>query len=125
MEKAVEDGEPLCVLDNLILSMVGADEFYPGYEKIHPGGKFLITRNYGRDISKFFYGGYVMMAGQIPHTHTLAALKICEALVVGVVSRQTFVRDHPCKISDRARVNNATSTFELTHIDNQVVHNWK
>ena len=63
LEKAVEDGEPLVVLDNLILSMVGADEFYPGYEKIHPGGKFLITRNYGRDISKFFYGGYVMING--------------------------------------------------------------
>ena len=86
MEKAVEDGEPLCVLDNLILSMVGADEFYPGYEKIHPGGKFLITRNYGRDISKFFYGGYVLVSDTKVHTHTPAALKICEALVVGVLN---------------------------------------
>ena len=80
------DGEPLVVLDNLILSMQGDDKFWPGYEKIHPGGKFIITRNYGRDISKFFYGGYVMIDGQQPHPHTLAALKICEALVVGVVN---------------------------------------
>ena len=24
----------------------------------HPGGKFTIENNIGRDISKFFYGGY-------------------------------------------------------------------
>ena len=78
IEKAVGSGEPLVVLDNLVLSM-------NGYERIHPGGKFLLTRNYGRDISKFFYGGYAMVPETLPHTHTPAALKICEALVVGVV----------------------------------------
>jgi len=56
-----------------------------GYEKLHPGGKFLITRNFGRDISKFFYGGYVMVRGQVPHAHSLAALKFCEAMVIGVL----------------------------------------
>jgi len=24
----------------------------------HPGGKFSLVQNIGRDISKFFYGGY-------------------------------------------------------------------
>jgi len=24
----------------------------------HPGGRFVLTHNIGRDISKFFYGGY-------------------------------------------------------------------
>jgi cytochrome b involved in lipid metabolism len=24
----------------------------------HPGGKFVIEHNIGRDVSKFFYGGY-------------------------------------------------------------------
>jgi cytochrome b involved in lipid metabolism len=26
----------------------------------HPGGKFVVEANIGRDISKFFYGGYSM-----------------------------------------------------------------
>ena len=73
------DGEHLVVLDNLILSL-------DGYEKLHPGGKFVLERNYGRDISKFFYGGYVLVSGQVPHQHTLAALKLCESMVVGVVT---------------------------------------
>jgi cytochrome b involved in lipid metabolism len=28
------------------------------YMAEHPGGKFSIEHNIGRDISKFFYGGY-------------------------------------------------------------------
>ena len=56
LDRAIADGQHLVVLDNLILAL-------NGYEKLHPGGKFLITKNYGRDISKFFYGGYVMVSG--------------------------------------------------------------
>jgi len=26
----------------------------------HPGGAFLLEYNVGRDISKFFYGGYAL-----------------------------------------------------------------
>jgi cytochrome b involved in lipid metabolism len=26
----------------------------------HPGGAFMIDNNVGRDVSKFFYGGYAM-----------------------------------------------------------------
>jgi cytochrome b involved in lipid metabolism len=26
----------------------------------HPAGRFLVEHNIGRDISKFFYGGYAM-----------------------------------------------------------------
>ena len=32
-----------------------------GYEKLHPGGRFLLDSNIGDDISKFFYGGYYMV----------------------------------------------------------------
>jgi len=34
------------------------------FEKIHPGGRFTLSRNYGRDISKFYYGGYVLVNGK-------------------------------------------------------------
>ena len=39
------------LLDDLVLDVTD-------YMFNHPGGKFLIEQNIGRDISKFFYGGY-------------------------------------------------------------------
>ena len=64
-----EDKKPLVVFDNLVLDI-------DGYERIHPGGKFVLTHNYGRDISKFFFGGYnlVQVPGLRPHHHSQSAL---------------------------------------------------
>jgi len=61
----VKDGRKLVIFDNLVLDM-------NGFERIHPGGKFNITHNYGRDISKFFLGGYTLntKSGKRPHTHS-------------------------------------------------------
>lgn len=50
----VERGEKLVILDNLILNT-------NGYERQHPGGKFTLIKNFGRDISKFYYGGYALV----------------------------------------------------------------
>ena len=36
----------------------------------HPGGKFVIEHNIGRDISKFFFGGYSLEYSSGLHTHT-------------------------------------------------------
>lgn len=47
----MKKGEALCILDDMVLDI-------SKYMKNHPGGKFLISHNIGRDISKFFYGGY-------------------------------------------------------------------
>ena len=47
----VAKGEQLLLLDDLVLNV-------EAFAKEHPGGKFLITHNIGRDISKFYYGGY-------------------------------------------------------------------
>jgi cytochrome b involved in lipid metabolism len=51
----------------------------------HPGGKFVLNFNSGRDISKFFYGGYVLEnnQGMKPHTHTNVARNIANSLIVG------------------------------------------
>lgn len=46
----IEEGRKLILLDDLVLDV-------EGYMFVHPGGKFLIENNVGRDISKFFYGG--------------------------------------------------------------------
>jgi cytochrome b involved in lipid metabolism len=41
------------ILDDLVIDV-------KDFQFQHPGGKFVIQQNIGRDISKFFYGGYSM-----------------------------------------------------------------
>ena len=50
-KKQVKIGRKLVILDDLVLDV-------SSYLYNHPGGQFLISHNIGRDISKFFYGGY-------------------------------------------------------------------
>jgi cytochrome b involved in lipid metabolism len=50
-EQRVRGGEQLVTLDDLVLDV-------SSFKYNHPGGKFVVEYNIGRDISKFFYGGY-------------------------------------------------------------------
>lgn len=47
----IKHGEKLVILDNLVLNV---REFMT----YHPGGRFVLQKTVGTDISKFFYGGY-------------------------------------------------------------------
>jgi len=76
----VKSGQRLVILDNLVLDL-------KGFERLHPGGKFSLTHNLGRDISKFFFGGYALQGGRKPHTHSKAALDIVETLIVGTIDQ--------------------------------------
>ena len=83
IDKGVAAGMSLLIFDNLVLNL-------NGYEKLHPGGKFVLRQNYGRDVSKFFNGGYSLMQGPgiKPHHHSAHALKILKGLIVGVLKDQ-------------------------------------
>lgn len=50
---AISRGEKYVILDDLVVNVAG-------FIAHHPGGKFVIEHNVGLDISKFFYGGYVL-----------------------------------------------------------------
>ena len=50
----IQAGKNLVVIDNLILDQ-------GSYSDIHPGGKFSIRQTVGRDISKYFYGGFSIL----------------------------------------------------------------
>jgi cytochrome b involved in lipid metabolism len=54
------------------------------YKPNHPGGRFVLDFNVGRDISKFFYGGYTLesSSGLRPHTHTNTARRIVNTLII-------------------------------------------
>lgn len=98
-----------------------------GFERIHPGGKFNLMHNLGRDISKFFFGGYSLInkSGKRPHTHSQAALDIVQSLIVGVIKSQEHTQDELFKITRKVPVNAETATFTFTSIDDQPVTNIK
>jgi cytochrome b involved in lipid metabolism len=70
-------GAQLILLDNLVLKV---DEF----ASAHPGGKFLIQHNVGRDISKFFFGGYSLenYPSAKGHNHSNFARMIANDLAI-------------------------------------------
>lgn len=49
----IRQGQKLVIVDDLILDI---SKFMDN----HPGGRFSLERNIGRDVSKFFYGGYIL-----------------------------------------------------------------
>ena len=66
-EKMVENGRKLVIIDNYVLDLGEWSGF-------HPGGKFTIEKTVGRDISKFFYGGYQLINepnGYKPYRHSV------------------------------------------------------
>lgn len=112
LDEEVKAGKPLVVFDNLVLDMAG-------YERNHPGGKFVLTHNYGRDISKFFFGGYnlVQVPGLRPHHHSQAALDIVRTMIVGVIKGQFEVSDRRFRIAECNKMSDNTATFTFETID--------
>jgi cytochrome b involved in lipid metabolism len=70
----IKSGKRLVVLDNLVLDL-------GRFAMIHPGGKFALDRTVGRDLSKFFYGGFHILSqlgSHPPHAHSMKALEIAK-----------------------------------------------
>lgn len=66
----MKKGGKLVVLDDIVLDV-------STYMKQHPGGQEVIGRNIGRDVSKFFYGGYAMSSHQKqPYAHSKDAMRV-------------------------------------------------
>lgn len=67
-----------CVLDNNL----AADRVH--YDHWHPGGKFTLTKNFGRDISKYFYGAYKLVntEKEILKCHSHSATQIANNMII-------------------------------------------
>lgn len=66
------------LLDDMILDVTQ-------FVKVHPGGRFVLQRCFGTDISKFFYGGYSLELpkdGGFAHAHSNIAKEIVRSLVI-------------------------------------------
>jgi hypothetical protein len=72
----------LVLLDDLVLDATD-------YAPYHPGGKFIIERTRGTDISKFFYGGYNLEPANNGenYNHTNYARAACNSLIIGKLNR--------------------------------------
>ena len=69
----------------------------------HPGGTFSLKQNIGRDISKFFHGGY-SLENKIKvheHRHSNDARKIVNDLIIGKLERASTFRQMKIKSLDR------------------------
>lgn len=87
-EERVRNGEKLVILDNLVLDITD-------FLKMHPGGSFLLQQTIGRDVSKFFYGGYALDGNSNDpstpnqrHAHTNVARRIANRLVIALIDNR-------------------------------------
>lgn len=66
------------IIDNQVMD-------FGEYDQFHPGGKFTIEKNNGRDISKFFYGAYklVNLPNEINFNHSPSAMAITNTMIIG------------------------------------------
>ena len=86
-DQRVLGGEKICLLDDMVLDVTK-------FKADHPGGQFLIDFHIGRDVSKFFYGGYVLenQSGMVPYTHSNVARSIVNSLAIAklIAPSETF-----------------------------------
>ena len=88
----------------------------------HPGGRFLIERNAGKDISKFFHGGYNLepQNGGWNHKHSNYARTIVSDLIVArlAAKREAAVM----AITDKS-TESTIATYEFKSVENNSEEN--
>lgn len=122
-DQAIKAGRNLCILDSMVLDMTD-------YVVQHPGGKFVLKINRGRDISKFFYGGYCLEDNLGPnpaqgYNHSNYAKLICNDLAIASYYVETSMEEVPAPETVVCRVtqpkthmwNSKTGTVRFEAID--------
>lgn len=88
---------------------------------VHPGGSYLIKHNIGKDVSKYFYGGYsldgnVMGVNAVGHFHSNFARKLVNKLAIA--KYESFdASQEICKLTVKERVTVATQTIRFKVVD--------
>ena len=77
---AFDKKQKICVMDNAVLDI-------KDYDEVHPGGKFVLYRNLGRDITKFFYGAYMLVNDptEVFWNHSPGATLIANSQVIATI----------------------------------------
>jgi cytochrome b involved in lipid metabolism len=69
----------------------------------HPGGKYLLDRNHGKDISKYFHGGYSAepKVDAQGHKHSNYALEIVKTLIVAQLGVNEVAAWHDVTLEEK------------------------
>lgn len=118
-------GEQLVILDEYVLDV---SEFMDK----HPGGRFLLKHNVGRDISKFFYGGYCLDGNfqdkpRRGAVHSNYARRIVNSLIVAYYEKEIDKVSTICRLKEDKvfNVSNIIKTFYMESVDKKPVPNFK
>ena len=112
-EMMVSRGKKLVIVDDMV---VDVEEFID----VHPGGKFSLGHNIGRDVSKYFHGGYSLenIQGVPHHTHSNDARRIVNSLVIGRLIDEAPIRLMKVKGVDRfANFTGSCKTIQFKDVD--------
>jgi len=105
-DKLVAEGRKLVILDDRIIDL-------DNFEFNHPGGKHMIQTNIGRDISKFFHGGYTLESSAAPHKHTNYAYTIVNELQIAFLDSKKQTEVYAIKSSEKACNVDGIKTFKF------------
>jgi Cytochrome b5-like Heme/Steroid binding domain len=101
----------LLLLDDLVLDATD-------YAPYHPGGKFIIERTRGTDVSKFFYGGYNLEPANNGenYNHTNYARLACNSLIIGKMHRSADICQVNIAGESNASADQLIKTFKFESI---------
>ena len=124
-DRAVKGGRQLVLLDHVVLDI-------GDFITAHPGGAFAMKHNIGRDVRKFFYGGYSLDGnlGAVPargYAHSWYAKEIVNQLIVAVFEPETNYPGIICKVDQKKteRQNESTAVVFLKNTNGVAVPNFK
>lgn len=102
----------LLLLDDLVIDATD-------YAPYHPGGKFIIERTRGTDVSKFFYGGYNLepQNNGTNYNHTNYARLAINHLIVGKLERSVNISMVRIAGETLASQDQLIKTFKFEAID--------
>lgn len=125
-DAAIASGRKLVILDEMVLDV---EKFIDQ----HPGGRFVLQHNIGRDVSKFFHGGYSLegnMGRGAPaqgYMHSTFARKIVNDLAIASYAPHMTVSTTICRVREDlcVEVSPNTKTIVFENVDGATVPNFK
>lgn len=116
----IRNGHKLVILDDLILDV-------SKFILLHPGGQFSLRQNIGRDVSKFFHGGYSLENINDPvknHKHSRDARTIVNSLIIGKFVDEAPVKVMALALAERnANKSGTCKTFKFREVAHYVKQN--
>lgn len=105
----VAHGRKVLIMNELVLDV-------ENYIPMHPGGRFVIEKNLGRDISKFYYGGYSILSdfSISVHVHSRQADVQVYGMIIGHIrDQEKGCQVHEVQIAKKIQHTADTASFKF------------